>query len=205
MAHGILVEDVIEWSGNGKDVFWSVEKAFDLCDEHDLKRFRYDADGMGAAARGDARILNEKRKKEGKNLIDVTPFRGSEGVVRPDSEDVKGRKNADYFYNHKSQSWIRLQTLFKNTYRAVVEGKPFHPDEIISISSKMRLREQLISELSQVTYAENGVGKILINKTPDGTKSPNLADAVMIRFAPMQNGIPMTKDYLDALKIAVRR
>ena len=42
----------------------------------------------------------------------------------------------------------------------------------------------LVAELSQATYETNGVGKIVINKTPDGMKSPNLADAVMMRFAP---------------------
>jgi phage terminase large subunit len=27
------------------------------------------------------------------------------------------------------------------------------------------------------------VGKIVVDKTPEGTRSPNLADAVMIRFS----------------------
>jgi hypothetical protein len=37
--------------------------------------------------------------------------------------------------------------------------------------------------LSQPTYSINTVGKIIIDKKPDGTKSPNLADAVMIQFS----------------------
>jgi len=44
--------------------------------------------------------------------------------------------------------------------------------------------QKLISELSQPTYSQNTVGKIVINKTPEGSRSPNLADAVMIVFAP---------------------
>ena len=39
-------------------------------------------------------------------------------------------------------------------------------------------------ELSQPTYTVNGVGKIVIDKAPEGTKSPNLADAVMIAYQP---------------------
>ena len=43
---------------------------------------------------------------------------------------------------------------------------------------------QLIMELSQPTYMKNGVGKLLVNKQPDGAVSPNRADSVMICFNP---------------------
>ena len=46
-----------------------------------------------------------------------------------------------------------------------------------------------MTELSQPTYSINSAGKIIIDKTPDGTKSPNLADAVMMRFAPMKKQV----------------
>ena len=39
-------------------------------------------------------------------------------------------------------------------------------------------------ELSQPTYEQTVAGKIQVVKTPDGTKSPNYADSIMIRFAP---------------------
>jgi phage terminase large subunit len=42
-----------------------------------------------------------------------------------------------------------------------------------------------MSELSQPTYAPNLVGKIVVDKAPEGAKSPNLADAVVIRYAPV--------------------
>ena len=44
------------------------------------------------------------------------------------------------------------------------------------------LRE-LKSELSQVTYEYNSVGKVVINKEPAGHASPNRADSLMIAFA----------------------
>jgi hypothetical protein len=40
-------------------------------------------------------------------------------------------------------------------------------------------------EISQPTWSRNGVGKVVINKKPDGTASPNHADAVMIAFSPV--------------------
>jgi phage terminase large subunit len=44
-------------------------------------------------------------------------------------------------------------------------------------------------KLTQPTYSINTVGKILIDKAPDGTRSPNLADAVVIAFQPSGRGL----------------
>ncbi|EEO0128514.1 TerL protein, partial [Salmonella enterica subsp. enterica] len=99
------------------------------------------------------------------------------------------RLNKDFFANAKAQSWWYLRKLFRNTYRAVVEGMAYNPDEIISISSTMESKDKLIIELSQPTYSINGVGKIVVDKQPDGTRSPNLADSVMISYAPMNSAL----------------
>lgn len=72
---------------------------------------------------------------------------------------------------------------FQKTYQAVVEGKPVNPDEIISLSSSLTCLGDLVEELPQARWSVNQVGKIIIDKKPDGTKSPNLADAVMIQFS----------------------
>jgi phage terminase large subunit len=44
-------------------------------------------------------------------------------------------------------------------------------------------------ELSQPTYTVNTVGKIVVDKAPEGTMSPNLADAVMICFQPASRAL----------------
>lgn len=66
---------------------------------------------------------------------------------------------------------------FQETYRAI-EGREYDPDMLISLSSD-ELEEKelalLTTELSQPTYTKNGTGKILVNKQPDGTASPNRA------------------------------
>jgi hypothetical protein len=181
-AHGILIEHIEEWSGKMGDIFSTVQRAFILCDRYEYHTFRYDADGLGAGVRGDARIVNEGRKGK---VIGVEAFRGSGEVFNPQGEDVKGRSNEDFFLNRKAQAWWSLRTRFMNTYRAVVESKPFDPDAIISISSACGAKlGKLLVELSQPTYSPNAVGKILIDKAPEGVMSPNLADSVMMRFAP---------------------
>jgi phage terminase large subunit len=154
-----------------------------MSDRNGVRRFKYDGDGLGAGARGDARILNEAREREKLHPIEVSAFRGSEAPFDPEGQDVKGRQNKDYFKNRKAQAWWSLRNRFRNTYRLVKEGKPCSHDDIISIPSTLPYFTKLISELSQPTYGQNTVGKMLINKTPDGTKSPNLADVVMMLFS----------------------
>ena len=185
---GVLVDCVEQWSGAGGDIAASTEKVFDLCDDWGILEFRYDADGLGAGVRGDARIINDRRKGRQQTQIAVTAFRGSAGVVRPTSEDVPGRKNEDFFMNQKAQSWWGLRRRFSNTFQAVTKGKEFHPDELISIDGSLPLLSTLLMELSQPTYKKNEAGKIVVNKVPDGTKSPNLADGVMMLFGSTKTG-----------------
>jgi phage terminase large subunit len=189
-AHGVVIDKIDEWSGKGSDTFATVQRVFDACDREEYTGFRYDSDGMGALVRGDARVLNEKRDRYHK--IEVVAFRGSGGVFRPEYEDVKGRKNIDYFANYKAQGWWALRRRFMATYRAVVEKMPCKPDDIISISSACPLAQKLITELSQPTCTFNTVGKIVIDKAPDGLPSPNLADCCMMQFAPMRPPLVFT-------------
>ncbi len=180
--HGIIIENVQSWTGKESDIFATIKKTFLLCDTLGYDEVYYDADGIGAGAKGDARVINEKRKKN----IAFETFRGSGSVIDPDEEMVQGRSNQDFFENLKAQAWWSLRIRFQKTYRAVVEGQPFDSNEIISISSEPEEYLKLVTELSQPTFGESKSGKILIEKMPDGQKSPNLADAVMIAFAPTE-------------------
>lgn len=183
---GVRITHLSEWSGKGSDIMETVAHAFNLTDELGQDDFRYDADGLGAGVRGDARALNEKRTKK----IKVNPFRGSGEVLFPDKavENAAGqsigRTNGDYFMNAKAQAWWALRRRFQLTYRWVVKGIPCKPDEIIVIPSTLEKRDKLKLELSQPTYSLNGAGKILVDKSPEGVKSPNLADSVMMCYAP---------------------
>jgi phage terminase large subunit len=190
--HGILIELVDLWSGVDSDIYRTVMRAFEICDAEGYHNVRYDADGLGAGVRGDARVENQRRKVRSIKEISFTAHRGSAAVVNPTEEvferdlndSVKGRTNEDYFENFKAQSWWALRKRFLKTFRAVRKGMPFHPDEIISISSTIDNYQKLVNELSQAVYTLSKNGKLMIEKTPDGGRSPNLADAAVIAFAP---------------------
>ena len=196
-ATGMRVDDVQAWSGKGDDIFGTVQKAFGFCDDARLDEFWYDADGLGAGVRGDARVINDERARNKVRKIKVEPFRGSGAVHKPDdpiptatpqsAEDrKKARKNGDYFLNAKAQGWWNLRVRFQRTFRAVEAGElgHYHVDDLICLNGKMPALSKVIMELSQPTYEQTIAGKIQVVKTPDGTKSPNYADSIMIRFAP---------------------
>jgi hypothetical protein len=191
--HGFLLDFLESWSGKGGDIYATVVKAFSICDEHRYETFDYDADGLGAGVRGDARVINELRHEQGVQQINDQSFRGSGGVHDPEGQMVKERLNKDFFANAKAQAWWALRMRFQATYRAVVEGMAFDPDELISISPDLSELSLLTMELSQPTYTINAVGKVVIDKAPEGTKSPNLADSVMICYQPAARAIDIWK------------
>ena len=185
--NGVLLEDVQSWHGKTvEDIFGTTNKAFDNCDMNGYKKLRFDSDGLGAGVRGDGRVLNESRKGQ----IDVIPHYGSSGVLDGDSPVFAGDDSDDprlikeFFANYKAQSWWSFRDRLKMTHDAVTLNKPFDESMIVSIASTCSNLVQLTSQLSQATYKKDGKGRILINKSPDGAKSPNDADSVIICFAP---------------------
>ena len=65
----------------------------------------------------------------------------------------------------------------------MVNGIDIDENKIISLSSNIKELNQLKLELEQPMYKANLAGKVIIDKKPDGIKSPNLADSVMIAYS----------------------
>lgn len=180
LRNGVMIQDVREWHGSSvEDIYGTTAKAFDNCDEWGVKIMRYDSDGLGAGVRGDARALNEHRSRK----IEVEAFHGGSEVANKDRPFIEGRTNGEFFDNYKAQCWWLLRERFKATHEAVTQGKEWKADDLIVISRDCKHLDRLTNELSQPTYKKSARGKVQINKAPDGTKSPNLADSVMMAFA----------------------
>lgn len=199
-ATGVLVHSVTAWSGKGSDTFATAQKAFALCDVLGIDGFDYDADGLGAGMRGDARVLNEQRKRK----LDVQAYRGSGAVVRPNDPipdaaprnekkltNETPRLNGDYFENAKAQAWFTVRAAFQRGFRALEMHKrgedwraAYREDDLVSLNGAMAELGQVTQQLSQATYTQAKSGKMMIDKTPDGARSPNHADALVIRLAP---------------------
>lgn len=204
--HGQELQGVKAWSGKGSDIYETVVKSFELCDELRFKKMLYDGDGLGAGVRGDARVINERRqeidsmtRRPKQDKISVDQFRGSAAVLRP--EDIvpyTDRKAIDFFANYKAQSWWSLRFRFQESHKAA-NGLPYNVDNIISIPRGLPDLTKICSEISQPVYKINLAGKILVDKQPDEAASPNLGDAVMMAFSPRDVAVNITQGLLDAL------
>lgn len=206
--HGVLLNYIDEWPGtDAGDPQATGARAMRIAEQEGHGGIIYDADGMGGPAlRGPFQRMNADRAAKGSKRFRIMPFQGSrsgekvfqpEAFARGDSGKPLDRRNKDYFHNYKAQSYIALRYRVYQTWRAVTTGCTFDPDEILSIDSKLPRKAQLISELSQPVMLDSATGKLLVDKTPDGMKSPNLADSVMMLFAPRNRGLTISDDLLD--------
>jgi hypothetical protein len=195
---GVHLFQMKSWSGKGGDTLLTTEKAFMLSEEFDVDMFQYDSDGIGAGIRGDIRLINARRKSQNIREIKALPYRGSGEVIDPEKPAIGGDKertprlNKDYYKNRKAQAWWSLRRRFEYTWRAVTKlnlNEKIDYDNIISIDSKLPELPKLLMELPQATYTITTEGKILIDKTPDNTRSPNLADAVVMLYSPVKRSV----------------
>jgi len=151
-----------------------------------IKSFQYDCIGVGAGVKSETNRLLEADLLP-KNLH-IQKWNASKGVLYPEKHIIEGDKespiNKDFFKNLKAQGWWSIRNRFEKTYKMINKGEIFDYNELISIPSDLPFLDQLVNELSQPTYAPDGTGKIVINKKPPGTRSPNLADACVMAMFP---------------------
>lgn len=181
--HGVIVQHAHEWKDNDPNSAAAQVFNWSLADRVEIVNF--DNIGVGAGAKG------ELRQQVGRLDHHAKPprfegFNAAASVVSPDSEYMPGKKNKDMFYNLKAQAWWLLADRFKNTYDAI-NGKPYDPEKIISMPSSLPHLEKLKAELSQ-PRREFLNGKVRIESKDSmkkrGVASPNLADALVMCFAP---------------------
>lgn len=151
--------------------------------------FQYDALGVGAGVKAETNRLKDDNLLPA--AIKITPWMGSDTVLDPYGYvvpgDKKSARNRDFFQNLKAQAWWQVARAFARTYRAVNDPTyKWKPDELIVIPSNLKHLTKLMKELSQPTTAQSSVMKLLVNKTPEGTKSPNLGDAFVMCYWPIR-------------------
>lgn len=68
------------------------------------------------------------------------------------------------------------------------EANRFHQLANDSLRRGMKGLRELQDELSQPQHKLSATGKTMIDKKPDGARSPNRYDAVVMAFAPLTSG-----------------
>ena len=97
--------------------------------------------------------------------------------------------NENIFQNLKAQAWWSARRRFESTHAHLNDDSPYPLDQLVSIETRNLSTEvlsELNKELSQPTFGQSQSLKMVVNKTPEGTRSPNLADAVIMAFFPAE-------------------
>lgn len=179
---GQVLGHVSSWSEG--DTYDTAIEALQGCVKFKVQNLGYDSIGVGAGVKAAFNKLDRPAR------LDVSPWCASAKCLKPERRMIEGDrespKNKDFYLNLKSQGWWELRNRFKRTYDAVIHGREVDLDATISIPSNLPKRHELVTELSQPTFSHNAAGKLIIDKTPEGTRSPNLADAVMMAFHPIE-------------------
>lgn len=147
----------------------------------------YDSIGVGATVKAEYnRLIDEGALS--RSEFNFKPWNAGAGVVNPFyriiPDDDQSALNKDFFGNMKAQAWWSMRTRVYKTWRAVTFGDVYPADELVSFDSDMPLLMQLLKELAQPTEGKSSGLRMIIEKKPNGTRSPNLADACIMAYFP---------------------
>jgi hypothetical protein len=185
---GIVLKYLDNWGG--QDTGQTTRKTI-----HFLRGFQplecyYDCNGVGAGVRSEYnRVIREKIIPPG---IAFRPWDAGGKVLDPDKYVVPHDKNSplnkDHFQNLKAQAWLQMRWRVERTHRAVNDSR-YKPreDELLSFDSSTiapHMMHKLLKELSQPTMITSAAMKVMVDKQPEGMKSPNLAESVVMCYWP---------------------
>lgn len=188
---GITLREAIEFGSSNTDVGITTVQAIDLFEKFKPIEIQYDSVGVGSTVKAEInRLMKEEPTKSRLRRIAFVPWSAGAKVLMPfnhiipDDEDTP--LNRDYYQNLKAQGWWELRNRFYRTFRAVTMGVKYPLDSLISIDSTIPLLLQLKKEICQPVMTKSvSTLKLVVDKTPDGTKSPNLGDAAMMCYWPI--------------------
>lgn len=183
---GVVLLHAETWGD--RDTGQTTRRAVDACRQSLPIDLQYDCIGIGAGVKAEAnRLLSEKLMPGGIHLV---PWSAAAAVINPDEHVEPGDRqtplNKDFYANLKAQGWWQLRRRFERTHRAITEGLKFKPEDLISLPSDLPNLRQIQKELSQATASKSSSMKLVVDKTPEGTRSPNLADAIVMAYWPIR-------------------
>lgn len=185
IRHGIVAKFATSWGGDAGD---AAAISVPHCIEYSVDELHYDIIGVGAGFKAGINSLADKGAIP--QRLKVKPWDSRTSPQDPESRiipnDPESRTNADHFANLKAQSWWRLRTRFYKTHRSIHYGDKYPEEELISLPSDMPNLHQLQLELSQAVYTYDAKGRVVVDKQPEGSSSPNLADSAVICYNPIR-------------------
>ena len=181
-----MLATLTEWAGVNTSI--TARRAFKICRPHVPIELFYDSVGVGSGVRAEA---EEMLRDQVNYRVRFIGWNGAAAVLDPDMNtilsDPTSPLNKDFYENLKAQAWWSMRVRVEKTKKSVEAGINLYPiHDMISIPSHLINRHKLQKELSQVVIKDSRNNKIMIDKTPQGTKSPNLADCIVMNYFPCE-------------------
>ena len=197
LRKGIVLRHCDEWGGVDTGV--TARRAINQVRMLGPIELQYDCIGLGSGVKAEAnRLATENAMPK---TVTLVPWNAGAAVLDPDGRvvikpngvgDKESPLNIDFYTNLKAQAWWQLARRFERTWRALNDPKfSWVPDQLISIDSTIPLLRKIQKELSQATMGQGARLKLVVNKTPEGTKSPNTADSIVMCYWPLPSLKPM--------------
>lgn len=189
---GVILRYAEEWTARDPGV--TARKAVGECAQHAKGHIelQYDCIGVGVTVKAEAnRLKDEGLWPKGLELV---PWNAGDSTVHPARRTVEGDeqspRNKDFYQNLKAQAWWELRGRFYRTFMAVQAAKEgrkesYDPGSLISLDSRLQLLRKIEKELCQATASKSTRLKLVVDKTPEGTRSPNIADAIVMCYHPI--------------------
>lgn len=184
---GITLKFLEQWPEG--DTGETADTAIANCKMNKVMEFQYDCIGVGAGVKAETNRL--KREKKLPKLLKIVPWNAAgKGKLMndPDKPSVLGDKesplNKDIYENLKAQAGWNLRRRFEKTYKMVTAGIEYPVEELVNIPSDIPHFSELKAQLSQPVRKSSSAGKMMIDKKPEGTRSPNLFDSMNIAYFP---------------------
>lgn len=206
-AHGQLASWSDQWKAQEDQLLMSCTRTWNVASERGASVI-YDSIGVGASAGAKFAELNAAPGNHDRR-VRYEKFNAGDAVFKPEAiyepsraGGQAGVKNKDMFLNLKAQAWWGVADRLKATYNAVRNGEKVRdPAGLMFLDPAMPNLDKLIDELAtpKRDFDSSG-GRVKVESKKDLMKrevpSPNLADALVMAFAPRSAGIRITPDLL---------
>ena len=200
IRQGVILRYVEEWGE--RDPGATTRRAIQTLRERGQSRIpvQYDSIGIGATVKAEFNRLVESGDISAGD-IRMVPWNAGAAVVRPYErvipDDDGSILNRAFYHNFKAQAWWALRTRFYKVWRARTMGEIYSPHELVSLDSKglgSAMLATVRKELAQpVRRASGSSMRMLVDKAPGATKSPNTADATVQAYFPApESGTELT-------------
>ncbi len=193
---GVILRRADEWGA--PDTGASTRRTVGLCDGFGDAEIQYDSIGVGSGVKSEVnRLILDHLMPKGLKWI---AWNAGAKVQKPFDNIIPGdktsMKNVDFYQNVKAQAWWNVRLRAYRVWQMVmglqgliedvpIEQTPiYNAEELMSIDSKIPFLGSIKKELSQAVAVKSTNLKLMVDKTPEGTRSPNLGDSIIMNYFP---------------------